>query len=168
MSPHRSILVFDPPAPFVNLVEVQPGFYILPSDPDDSSLAAVKPTGITHVINLRRINEETPAHKSDSNPSDSLLQAYKPSFEELDLFRAMISALPPSARVLVHCATGNCAAGALFIHFVLDKGLPDREALILARKAGLKDPATETAVMAYLAAQRTPSLYDLYMPEVSE
>ena len=168
MSPHRSILVFDPPAPFVNLVEVHPGCYILPANPDDPKLAAIKPTGITHVINLKKAVEGGSVQGAFPIPSEGPIQAHAPAFEELDLFRAMMATLPPSAKVLVHCATGNCAAGALFIYWVLDKGMSDREALILARKAGLRNPVTETAVMAYLKVKRTLSFYELFIPEMSE
>jgi hypothetical protein len=57
--------------------------------------------------------------------------------------------------VLLHCASGNRVSGALFTAWVLDQGMPEAEALALAKKGGLKNPATEAAARAYVA-KRTP------------
>ena len=68
----------------------------------------------------------------------------------LDAFRAKLRALPPGARVLVHCATGNRAAAALLAAWVLDGHMPLAEAQDLARKAGLTKAPLEAAVLAYI------------------
>ena len=78
----------------------------------------------------------------------------EPDPQALDAFRARVKALPRGARVLIHCASGNRVAGALYTVWVLDEGQSEEAALTLARKAGLKNPATEAAARAYVAARR--------------
>lgn len=145
------------PAP----VEIYPGVFVLAGSLEPPTLASLRTSGITHVINLRKPTEGDFKGEADglrvigveyaSCPTDR-----EPSATEIDAFRARMKALPPQARVLVHCATGNRAAGLLMAFWSLDKGLPKVEALALAHKAGLKNPATESAVVAYLAAHSGP------------
>lgn len=141
------------PAP----VEIHPDIFVLAGSVEPSTLAFLRTSGITHVINLRKPAEGDFKGEADglrvigmeyaSCPTDR-----EPTFAEIDAFRARMKALPSRAKVLVHCATGNRAAGLLMAFWVLDKGMPKDEALALAHKAGLKNPATETAVLAYLAS----------------
>jgi len=141
------------PAP----VEIYPGVFVLAGTLEPSTLAFLRTSGITHVINLRKPIEGDFKGEADglrvigveysSCPTDR-----EPTTPEIDAFRMRMKALPARAKVLVHCATGNRAAGLLMAFWILDKGLPKTEALVLAHKAGLKNPTTETAVLAYLAA----------------
>ena len=154
-------------------VEIRPGQLVLAGSPDAATLASLKTLGITHVINLRH-----PAEGNFSSDVDSVRSsgaAYfscpldrEPSFNGLDSFRVQMSALPPGSKVLVHCATGNRAAGALFAYWALDQGMAEGEALALARKAGLRNPATEAAVQAYVTARRSPAGRNRFSREDSE
>jgi len=141
------------PAP----VEIYPGVFVLAGTLEPSTLAFLRTSGITHVINLRKPIEGDFKGEADglrvigveysSCPTDR-----EPTTPEIDAFRMRMKALPARAKVLVHCATGNRAAGLLMAFWILDKDLPKTEALVLAHKTGLKNPTTETAVLAYLAA----------------
>ena len=61
---------------------------------------------------------------------------------------------PKGARLLLHCASGNRVAGALFAYWVLNEAMEPGKALELAKKAGLSNPATEAAVKAYVASRK--------------
>lgn len=143
-------------------IEIRPGLMVLPGIPDAATLASLKSLGITHVVNLRLPSEGNFTPEVDSIRSSGATYLScpldrEPTFLELDSFRVQMSALPPGAKVLVHCATGNRAAGALFVYWTLDQRIPEGEALALARKAGLRNPATEAAVKAFVVARRSPS-----------
>ncbi len=173
MIPGIFILMVAQPAPSLNPVEIQPGLFVLSGSPDAATLAQLKALGIPHVINLRHPSEGN--FRSDVDAVRSSGAAYlscpldrEPTSMELDSFRAQMSALAPTAKVLVHCATGNRAAGALFAYWALNKGLPEEEALALARKAGLRNSATEAAVKAYVAARRSPARPIRFSREDSE
>lgn len=145
------------PRPF----EIQAGLFVIKGSPDSITLASLETLGITHVIDLRKPDESDFGLEGDrvltfhgaylNCPTDR-----EPSAKEVDAFRSKIKALPPRSKVLVHCASGNRAAGALLAYWVLDVGRPIEEALVLAHRAGLHNPATEAAVVAYLAIRMKP------------
>ena len=173
MIPALSLLVLVQTTPPLKPVEIRPGLLVLPGSPDATTLASLKSLGITHVINLRHPSEGN--FSSDVDAVRSSGAAYlscplnrEPTSIELDAFRAQMSALRPGAKVLVHCATGNRAAGALFAYWALNQGMPDGEALALARKAGLRNPATEAAVKAYVAARHSSAGHTRFSREDSE
>lgn len=150
------LLLLAQPSPHPAPVEIHPDIFVLAGSVEPSTLAPLRTSGITHVINLRKPAEGDLKGEADglqiigveyvSCPTDR-----EPTPPEIDAFRMRMKALPLRAKVLVHCATGNRAAGLLMAFWILDKGIPKAEALVLAHKAGLKNPATESAVMAYLA-----------------
>ena len=129
MIPAISILVIAQTAPSLNPVELQPGLFVLPGSPDASSLASLKSLGITHVINLRHPAEgdfslEVSSIRDNGGAYLNCPMDREPTFSELDSFRAQLTALPPAAKALVHCSTGNRAAGALFAYWVMDGACP--------------------------------------------
>lgn len=153
------LLLMAQTAPSPNPVEIRPGLFVLPGSPGAATLALLKPLGITHVINLRHPTEgdfslEVTFVRGSGGAYLSCPMDREPTFKELDAFRAQMSVLAPTAKALVHCATGNRAAGALFAYWALDGGMPESEALVFARQAGLRSSATETAVKAYIEVQR--------------
>ncbi len=140
-------------------VEARPGLFVVLGTPTAETFAGLKAAGITHVINLRTDAEGD--FTSDGATTRAAGAAYdrcpmdrEPSAAALDAFRAKLRALPKGARVLIHCASGNRVAGALFTAWVLDEGQSEEAALALAKKAGLKSPVTEAAAKAYVAAHR--------------
>jgi len=119
----------------------------------------MKALGITHVIDLRMPGEgdfRTEAATARSQGEIYLSCPVAPGDLPigLDKFRDLMSALPATARVLVHCATGSRAGGTLFAFWGLDKGMPEEEAMALAKQAGLRNSVTEIAVKGYVAARK--------------
>lgn len=139
-------------------VEVRPGVFVLKGGPDAEVFAAAKAAGITHVLNLRKESEGDSS--ADALAARGVAAEYgkcpmdrEPKADELDAFRTKLKALPKGARLLLHCASGNRVSGALYAYWVLDGGLEPAQALELAKKGGLSNPATEAAVKAYVATR---------------
>lgn len=141
-------------------VEARPGVFVVQGAPTPATFAALKAAGVTEVFNLRTSAEgdftfEREGSKAAGAAYRTCPMGHEPSAEALDAFRAKLRALPAGARVLVHCASGNRAAAALMAAWVLDQRMPLPEARDLARKAGMKNPGTEAAVVAYIRARQT-------------
>ncbi|HJV89588.1 MAG TPA: sulfur transferase domain-containing protein [Holophagaceae bacterium] len=157
-----ALIAFQAPAQapaLAGAVEVRPGLFVVLGTPSDETFAGLKAAGITHVLNLRTDAEgdfsaNAAAAQAAGAAYDRCPVDREPSAAALDAFRAKLKALPKGARVLVHCASGNRAAGALFTAWVLDEGLTEEAALALAKQAGLHSPVTEAAAKAYVAARK--------------
>lgn len=148
-----------PHAALPDAVEVRPGLWVLQTGATEATFKSLKSLGITHVLNLRSDAEgdftaQGAAAKAQGADYGRCPMDREPSDAALDAFRARLKALPKGARVLLHCASGNRVGGALFTAWVLDEGLADSDALTLAKKAGLRNPATEAAAQAYVARKR--------------
>jgi protein tyrosine phosphatase (PTP) superfamily phosphohydrolase (DUF442 family) len=145
-------------APVVpNAVQVHPRIWVLKVAPTAETYAALKPAGITHVVNVRRDGEpgfdpegEYAAVAASEIAYIRLALSRTPSKDDLDLFRTVVSGLPSGARILVHCGNGNRAAAATCAFLVLDAGMARAKALATSREAGLAAPETEKALEAYL------------------
>lgn len=153
-----AILMALPAAPVPDSVQVHPRIWVLRGAPGPATYAALKSAGITHVVNLRRDGEPGFDPEEENSRLGSLEVAYvrlamgrSPSASDLDLFRTVLSGLPSSARILVHCGNGNRAAAAVCGFLVLDQRMDEAKAMALAREAGLSAPETEKALQAYLA-----------------
>lgn len=141
-------------------VEIRPGLFIVKGEPTSETFAALKAAGITHLINLRLdaegdFTKEAQAAKLAGAEYGRCPVDREPTDAALDAFRAKLRALPLGAKALVHCASGNRAAGALFAYWVLDEGMDEAQALALAHQAGLHAEVTEKAVKAYVAKALT-------------
>ena len=139
-------------------VEALPGFLVLQGEPDAATFQALKAAGVTAVVNFRTDTEgpfETEAHATglagagytrcplEREPSDAALDAARKTLREL----------PRGGVVLLHCASGNRAAGALYAFLALDRGFAPAKALAVAKEAGLHSPATEAVVTRYVEAR---------------
>lgn len=137
-------------------VEIRPGLFIVKGEPQAETFAALRAAGITHLINLRQDSEgdftkEAEAAKLAGAEYGRCPVDREPTDAALDAFRAKLRALPKGAKALVHCASGNRAAGALYAFWVIDEGMDEAQALALAHQAGLHAEVTEKAVKAYAA-----------------
>ena len=158
MMPLAALLLLQP-SPLPGAVEIRPGIFIVKGVPGPETFAALKAAGITHVLSLRNPSEgdftkDAAATKAAGADYGACPLDREPTDAALDAFRARLKALPKGARLLVHCASGNRVAGALFTHWVLDEGMDDAKALDLAHQAGLHNPVTEAAAKAYVAKAR--------------
>lgn len=164
MIPILSLLTFVQPSPSPAPVEIQSGLFTLPGSPDPHTFAVAKALGITHVINLRTAEEgdfgwEATAVQDLGGTYLSCPLSSNTISDCLDRFRTLMSSLPPTAKVLVHCASGNRAGGALFAFWTLNKAMPVEEALVLANRAGLRSSSTESAVKAYVTDARAAQTF---------
>jgi protein tyrosine phosphatase (PTP) superfamily phosphohydrolase (DUF442 family) len=157
-----AFLLAAPSAQIPDSVQVHPRIWVLRGAPGPATYAALKHAGITHVVNLRRDGEPGFDPEEENSRLGALEIAYvrlamgrAPSASDLDLFRTILSGLPSSARVLVHCGNGNRAAAAVCGFLVLDQKMEEGKALALAREAGLSAPETEKALLSYLAKPRS-------------
>ena len=137
--------------------EVARGVLVLRGLPNPEVCRALKAQRITHVVDLRRDDEPdldctSEARRMTELGIHYLRYALRPVIpaEDFDFLRAFLQGLPPHARVVLHCATGNRAAGAVGPWLVLDRGMPREEALRIIRGAGLTEPETERSVGTYL------------------
>jgi protein tyrosine phosphatase (PTP) superfamily phosphohydrolase (DUF442 family) len=145
------------PVPAPSPVEILPGLFVLAGSPDSGTFTASKSLGITHVINLRTPEE------GDFGWEATAVQSFGGSYvscpvhsealpDGLDRFRALISSLPPTARILIHCASGNRAGAALFAFWSLDRAMAVEKAIALAKRAGLRNPTIEAVTRRYVMA----------------
>ena len=135
---------------------VRVGNLFIAGDLDDASLDRARSEGVRTVINLlsedelaKATWEEAPAVAERGMtyhhvPVSGAFQADQ--FEQVEAILAEQEALP----ALVHCASGNRAAGWLATHLVLKHGLTVDEAIAVARKSGITKDAAEQAARAYL------------------
>lgn len=157
MIPALPLLMPAQSVPAPGPVEIMPGLFVLAGSPDAGTFTASKSMGITHVINLRTPEE------GDFEWEAAAVQGFGGSYvscpvhsealpDGLDRFRALISSLPLTAKILVHCASGNRAGGALFAFWSLDRAMPVEKAIALAKRAGLRNPTTEAVARRYVMA----------------
>src|SRR5947209_17879444 len=62
-----------------------------------------------------------------------------PSLDQLERFRKIIQALPPNAKVLIHCSTGLGRAATLGADYWLVQGSSATEAIKRIEEAGYQD-----------------------------
>ena len=155
--PAAFLLIQAPGVP--RTVEALPGFLVVQGEPDEATFKALKAAGVTAVVNLRTDGEgpfEAEAHAVGLAGAsyDRCPTGREPSDAALDAVRKALRELPRGGVVLLHCASGNRAAGALYAFLVLDRGFSPEKALALAKSAGLTNAATEAAVTRYVDARR--------------
>ncbi len=122
--------------------------------PEAAQLEAMAAAGFATVIDLRAENE---ARGFDETALASRLGlAYHnipvgaTTLRDPATFERFFAAFDNAEKpVLVHCATGNRVA-ALYYAYLVGKGTAREEALILARRFGLRSEALVEAVNAYL------------------
>lgn len=154
--PAALLLIQAPGVP--HAVEALPGFLVVQGEPDAATFAALKAAGITAVVNFRTDAEgpfETEAHAvglAGASYGRCPLERV-PTDAALDASRKALRELPRGSVALLHCASGNRAAGALYAFLALDRGIAPDKALAVAKEAGLTHAATEAAVTRYIEAR---------------
>jgi len=78
------------------------------------------------------------------------VNAYRaPSVDQLEQFVKFVADLPPGAKAIVHCGTGNGRAGTFGAAYWVGKGKTDSEAIARVRKANpeaVETPEQEAAL----------------------
>lgn len=128
--------------------------------PDAEALRIAASRGVTTVINLRD-PEEMDWNEQQVAEQLGLRYVNIPVSKESDtLDREAMSAIEEVVNrqdgqpVLLHCSSGNRAAGWLATHLVDTHGMGVEEAVEVARKAGITSDALEKRVRTYLNETR--------------
>ena len=113
------------------------------ANPTDKELEDLRGQGFAAVISL--LDEQQ--QKLRYNVADAeragwvrhvlpIREGEAPSLDQLERFRKIIQALPPNAKVLIHCSTGLGRAATLGAAYWIVKGSSATEAIKSIEKAG--------------------------------
>jgi rhodanese-related sulfurtransferase len=138
-------------------VEMRTGVFILKGGAAPDIYSALRRQRITHVLDLRKDAEITPASAFQMTVLQEMKVHYMryatsgvPPKVDIDFIRGLLKDFPKGSRIVVTCNTGNRAAAAVCSWLVLDEGMPVEEAMTASHRAGLRVPETEAAIRGYL------------------
>lgn len=137
---------------------VADGDYYIAGSPSAEGVRSLKARGVRTVIDVR-LPEQVPAGYREQVLGEGLQYVHIPmrpdalTAEQADAFRAAMRSAGDEP-VLIHCQSGNRAAGMYGVHLGCDLGLTTSEALERARRAGLKNPDLIEDVRRYLESHR--------------
>lgn len=120
------------------------GDYYIAGTPSLEGIRELKARGVRTVIDVR-LTEQVPAGYREQVLAEGLQYVHIPmrpdalTGDQADAFRAAMRA-SNNEPVLIHCQSGNRAAGMYGVHLGCDLGLTISDALERARRAGLKHP----------------------------
>jgi cytochrome c peroxidase len=130
---------------------------------DEEGLRAAKESGVTLVIDLRAPGErgwdEAAAAERVGLDYENVVVPKDGPFPT-DAF-ARVEALVeshPDEQVLIHCSSGNRAAGWLTTHLVRSHEMPFQAALAISRKAGLRSDEMAARAAAFLGVEPGPGV----------
>src|SRR4029077_14501215 len=93
-------------------------FLLGSSNPSDKELASLRDQGFSVLVSLLDESKQPPRYNVTaaalagwSCHSISIEDFHPPSLEQLRDFNALLEAVPPGARVLVHCEAGSGRTG---------------------------------------------------------
>ena len=132
-------------------------------NPTDKELEDLRGQGFAAVISL--LDEQQ--QKLRYNVADAeragwvrhdlpIREGEAPSLDQLERFRKIIQALPPNAKVLIHCSTGRGRAATFGAAYWIMRGSSATEAIKSIEKAGYQDWETpeRTVVLGEFAEHR--------------
>ena len=128
------------------------------NQPDQEALEAAKARDVKVVINLR---EPTEQNWDEESAAQALGLTYynvpisgRGPFSAADINRIdELVQLHSNDQILLHCSSGNRAAGWFAIHLVAQHGLQQDAALDIAREAGITKDVIAQRVTRYLPEQ---------------
>ncbi len=129
--------------------------------PDQEALERAKERGVAVVINLRDPSEHDWDEKKAAEDLGltyyNVPMAKSGSFspEAVDRIEALVKT-HHGEPTLIHCSSGNRAAGWLAVHLVEQHEMTVDDALAVGKRAGITKTAIETKVRAY-SARRGPT-----------
>ena len=126
-----------------NAIQPEEGLLIA-GQPTAKQLKAAAKAGYKTVIDLRPLSEdrgfdeEKAARKAKLEYSNI---AVTPDTLDTSTIKYFLTVLSNAERpALIHCASGNRAGGLYYAWLVLEKGVPEDQAMAQAQAAGLSDP----------------------------
>ena len=116
------------------------------ANPTDKELEDRRGQGFAVVISLFDEQQQKPRYNvADAERAGwvrhvlPIREGEAPSLDQLERFRKIIQALPPNAKVLIHCSTGLGRAATLGAAYWIVKGSSATEAVKSIEKAGYQD-----------------------------
>jgi uncharacterized protein (TIGR01244 family) len=150
--------VAQPPAPgslgITNAVEAEPGLLIA-GQPTAQQIKAAGKAGYRTVLDLRSrledrgFDEEKAAGKAKMVYTNVEVTPDNLTISKVHYFLMMLR--EAERPVLLHCSTGNRAGALYYSWLVLEKNVPEDQALVQAQAAGLRDPLLGDVMKALVA-----------------
>lgn len=137
-----------------NAVEAEPGLLIA-GQPTAQQLKAAGKAGYRTVFDLRSriedrgFDEEKVAGKAKMAYTN--VEVMPDSLTQSKVLYFLMMLREAERPVLLHCSTGNRAAALYYSWLVLEKNMPEAQALEQARAAGLRDPLLGDVMRAIVA-----------------
>ncbi len=134
-----------------NAIQVDPSL-LISGQPTAKQLKAAAKAGYRTVIDLRTqaedrgFNEEKTARRADLAYNN--IEVNLDTLNQSKVLYFLMVAREAERPVLLHCSTGNRAGALYYSWLVLEKGMPEAEALEKARAAGLRDPLLGESIQA--------------------
>lgn len=146
----------EPPAGLgiTNAVEAEPGL-LISGQPTAAQIKAAGKAGYRTVIDLRSpiedrgFNEEKAAGKAKMAYTNVEVTPEALTQSKVLFFLMMLR--EAERPVLLHCSTGTRSAALYYSWLVLEKGVPEEQALTQAQAAGLRDPLLGETVRTLVA-----------------
>lgn len=147
-------LAQSPDLGITNAVAAEPGLLIA-GQPTAAQIKAAGKAGYRTVLDLRsRIEERGFDEEKVTGKAKMAYTNVEVTPDTLTQSKVLffLMMLREAERpVLLHCSTGNRAAALYYSWLVLEKGMPEEQALTQAQAAGLRDPLLGQAVTALVA-----------------
>lgn len=137
-----------------NAVEAEPGL-LISGQPTAAQIKAAGKAGYHTVIDLRSqvedrgFNEEKAAGKAKIAYTN--VEVTPDTLTESKVLFFLMMLREAERPVLLHCSTGNRSAALYYSWLVLEKGVPEEQALTQAQAAGLRDPLLGETVRTLVA-----------------
>lgn len=144
----------DPGFGIVNAVEAEPGLLIA-GQPTAQQLKAAGKAGYHTVLDLRSrvedrgFNEEKTVRKAKMAYTN--VEVTPDTLTQSKVLYFLMMLREAERPVLLHCHSGNRAGALYYAWLVLEKAVPEDQALEQARAAGLRDPLLGDMMKALVA-----------------
>ncbi|HXH62595.1 MAG TPA: sulfur transferase domain-containing protein [Gemmatimonadales bacterium] len=144
----------------VNIAEPFPGF-VSGGQPETAHLAALKAAGCEVLLDLRDAMEPRPYRVPDAVSAAGLEYVNIP-VEHGAISDGTFERMRTAARTLIGmrpafacCNSGNRVGAALLPYLMLDKGMAEDDAVMLAMKMGMRNAENMESALAYVRKQQS-------------
>jgi uncharacterized protein (TIGR01244 family) len=148
------VVAQTPDLGITNAVEAEPGL-IISAQPTAAQIKSAGKAGFHTVFDLRSrvedrgFDEEKVTGKAKMAYTNVEVTPDALTQSKVLFFLMMLR--EAERPVILHCSTGNRAAALYYSWLVLEKGMPEEQALVQAQAAGLRDPLLGQVVTALVA-----------------
>lgn len=142
-----------------NAYELAPGF-VTGGQPQVAHLAALKTAGCQVLLDLRELMEERPYRVPDAVVAAGLEYINVPvghgaqPEETFTRVRDQVRRLVGTKQTFCCCNSGNRVGAALLPYLMLDRGMDEEDATMLAMKIGMRNAELMESALEYVRKQR--------------